>query len=311
MTPNELIEAYVDDVVRMLHRKQRNDVGVELRTLLGDELQAHADAAGCPADVHMTMDLLRRFGRPEDVAARYRQPGYPIIEAADAATFVRLSAIGMVAVWILGLVATFRHGGGLEKLAHWWMSYGLAAFWWPGFLVVCSGIASWVRRRYPVVDEWIPSSIDRDRINRWAWIIAIAFWVPGMIWLTAPAQYAEQLTGGRLAREFYDSLAYDASFSRVRLPLLLALLTIQLAFYAGIVAQGRWRKVTRRIDIALGAAITGVLIWSIAAGRIFRGEASDEITRGIIALIAVIVVWDLGTKLYRELVRVRPDAVIP
>lgn len=306
MKPNELIEAYVDDVVRHIDRKQRNDVGVELRALLGDELQALSDGAGRPADAQVTMDLLRRFGRPEDVAARYRKPGFAIIEAADAATFVKLSAIGMIGIWALGLVVTFRDGGGLERLGHWWMNWGLGAFWWPGFLVVCSGIASWVRRRFPVVDDWMPHAIDRDRINRWAWVLALAFWVPGLIWLTAPAQYAEDLTGGRLAREFYDSLAYDDGFRQVRLPILLTLMTIQLAFYAGIVAQGRWRKVTRRIDIALSTAITAVLVWSLAAGPVFRGEVSNEMTRGILALIVVIVVVDIGMKLYREMVRVKP-----
>jgi len=72
MTATQLIESYVDDVVRRVDRKRRNDVGVELRALLGDELAGQAESAGRPADMDMAMELLRRFGRPADVAVRYR-----------------------------------------------------------------------------------------------------------------------------------------------------------------------------------------------------------------------------------------------
>ena len=308
MTANQLIEAYVDDVVRRLGRKQRNDVGVELRTLLGDELRAQASHEGKPADVEMAMSLLRRFGRPEDVAVRYRKPGFPIVEEANAATFVRLSAIGMVLVWVLGFYATFRNGGGLALLGNWWAKYGLAAFWWPGFLVTCMGIASWVRRRFPLTDEWKPRLIDRDRINRPMWVVAIAFFVLGTIWLTNPAQFAEQLTGGKLARDFYNILIYDDTFRRWRLPILLALLTAHLMLYAVLVARGRWQPITRWLDIVFSASGMAFLFWSLAAGRIFQSEIGDRAVRSAMLLIAVFVVWDIAVKIYRERSRVRIPA---
>ena len=114
MTANQLIESYVNDVVRRVERKRRNDVGVELRLLLSEELQGLAEGAGRQPDADLAMDLLRRFGRPEDVALRYRKPGFPIIEPADGPAFVRLAAIGMALVWIVGLFATFR-----DNLARW------------------------------------------------------------------------------------------------------------------------------------------------------------------------------------------------
>jgi hypothetical protein len=308
MTANQLIESYVDDVVRRVERKRRNDVGVELRTLLTDELNGQAEIAGRAVDVEMAMDLLYRFGRPEDVALRYRKPGFPIIEPVDGPRFVKLTAIGMGAVWIVSLFATFRNGGGPELLTHWWMTFGLGAFWWPGFLVVCSGIAAWVRRRFPLDNEWQPRAIDRDRINRPAWVLVIAVSTLGIIWLTAPAQFVEQLTGGRLARAFYDSLVYDETFRQVRLPMLMALLITHLMLYAVLVAQGRWQRLTRQLDIVLSAAVVGLLTWSIAAGHIFQGEAADGTARGAIALILLFVVWDIAAKVYRELTRVRMPA---
>jgi hypothetical protein len=305
MTASQLIESYVDDVVRRVERKRRNDVGVELRLLLTDELQGLAEGAGRQPDAEMAMDLLRRFGRPEDVALRYRKPGFPVIEPADGPSFVKLTVIGMAIVWIAGLIVTFRSGGGPELLGRWWMTFGLGAFWWPGFLVVCAGIAAWVRRRFPDTDEWKPAAIDRDRINRSAWVLAIAAGTLGTIWLTSPAQFAEQLTGGRLAQDFYRSLVYDDGFRQLRLPLLMALLVTHLMLYAVIVAQGRWQPVTRRIDIALSAAVGALLVWAISAGHVFQGEASDDVARGAIALIVLFVIWDIAAKVYRESARVR------
>jgi hypothetical protein len=308
MNATELIAAYVDDVVRHVERKRRNDVGVELRLLLEDELQGQAEIAGRKADLEMAMDLLRRFGRPEDVALRYRKPGFPIIEPADGPSFVRLTAIGMAGIWMVGLVAAFRDGGGAEQLGRWWMTFGLGAFWWPGFLVVCAGVAAWVRRRFPVDGDWQPRAIDRDRINRPLWVLAIAAATLGTVWLTSPAQFVEQLTGGRLAPQFYTSLVYDEAFRQWRLPLLLTLMVMQLMLFAVLVAQGRWHRLTRRIDILFGASIGGVLAWSIAAGHIFQGESGDGIARLAIAIVLLFVVWDIAAKLYREQARVRiPD----
>jgi hypothetical protein len=306
MNATQLIEAYVDDVVRHVERKQRNDVGVELRTLLGDELSSQARTAERPADEEMAMDLLRRFGRPEDVAIRYRKPGFPVIDAADTPLFVRLTVIGMGIIWILGAFATAdRPGGTGHWLPYWYFKYGLAAFWWPGFLVACTGLASWVKRRFPVTDDWKPRVIDRDRINRPASILAMAGTMVGTIWLTAPAQFVRQLTGERLPSTFYDSLIYDPGFTLWQLPLLLVLMVCGLIVHAAVLGKGRWQPVTRRLELGLSAAMTVLLGWSITTGHIFQSDASDEIAKGAIALVLLFVLWDIAAKVSRELARVR------
>jgi hypothetical protein len=216
----------------------------------------------------------------------------------------------MAVVWILGLYATFRTGAGLGRLGTWWFKYGLAAFWWPGFLVTCMAIASWVRRRFPLKDEWKPRVIDRDRINRPTWVLAIAFFRLGTIWLTNPAQFVEQLTGGRLAREFYNIFIYDDAFRHWRLPVLLVLLTSHLMLYAVLVARGRWQSLTRWLDVSFSAAGMAFLFWSLAAGRIFQSEIGDRAVRGSLSLIAVFVIWDIAVKVYRERTRVRIPAAL-
>ena len=50
MNAGELIEAYIDDTVRLLPRRQRGDVATELRSLLNEELHARARESGHPPD---------------------------------------------------------------------------------------------------------------------------------------------------------------------------------------------------------------------------------------------------------------------
>ena len=50
MNAQDVIESYVRDVARLLSRDKRNDVALELRELLHDELAARAEAAGRAPD---------------------------------------------------------------------------------------------------------------------------------------------------------------------------------------------------------------------------------------------------------------------
>ncbi len=107
MTANDLIESYVADVAVRLPRKQRNDVAFELRALLQEELQAKADAAGQGVDVRMATEMLRAFGHPGDVAARYL-PTLTIIDPADGRKFLHASVIGLALIWVLGFAMRLR-----------------------------------------------------------------------------------------------------------------------------------------------------------------------------------------------------------
>src|SRR5689334_12847552 len=101
--PEALIEAYVLDVMRRLPGKQRNDVGFELRALLTEGLRERAGDAGRVVDEAMALDLVREFGRPDDVAARYRPPGVPIIPPSHTPGFAWATVIGLALQWSISL----------------------------------------------------------------------------------------------------------------------------------------------------------------------------------------------------------------
>jgi hypothetical protein len=139
MHATEVIEAYVDDTVRLLPKRQRGDVATELRSLLSEELDAQARQSGRPADESMALSLVRGYGRPNEAAARY-QPVWTIIDAADSASFMRAAIIG---VGVLMLLSTLRNlrpsppGNADDSLKG-------AILAWLGVLVIGFGAKNWI-----------------------------------------------------------------------------------------------------------------------------------------------------------------------
>lgn len=67
MTPQDVIDSYVKAVAAQLPFRQRGDVAQELRGQLMEEL-----SAGTAHDEQTALALVRRFGRPAEVAAAVR-----------------------------------------------------------------------------------------------------------------------------------------------------------------------------------------------------------------------------------------------
>jgi hypothetical protein len=75
----DLINRYAHEVGQYLPHRLRADVEAELRSLLTDSVEERARAEGVPADDALAGTVLREFGTPKDVAARYApEPQYLI-----------------------------------------------------------------------------------------------------------------------------------------------------------------------------------------------------------------------------------------
>jgi hypothetical protein len=104
MTANDVIEAYVLDVMRRVPSKDRQDIGLELRGLLAEMLAERAAEGAKPANEAMALAMVRSFGAPADVAARYAVPGLVIIPAAQTRSFavlLWLAGLGLLAVLLV------------------------------------------------------------------------------------------------------------------------------------------------------------------------------------------------------------------
>lgn len=310
MNANEVIEAWVNDVAVQLPRRQRNDVAFELRALLAEELQARAEAAGRPADADMAIELLRGFGPPAIVAARYR-PALTIVDPADGHRFLRATVVGLAVVWTLGLAVNLRDaaGSGVEPLSvigRWWVGTVIGSLWWPGLLVVCFGLAAWARRRWPERAEWKPRPAGHVRGGRVALALAIAGMLLGLFVLLEPARLLDVFLGGRAAPAAYEALTYTEPFRRQQGPWLLVLVALNVPLFVSALVTGRRSNAMRRVEVELSLVTCAVLAHTVMAGPVFEAESSDRMAKSILVLIVAMTLLELWVQMRRS-VRPAPD----
>jgi hypothetical protein len=310
MNANDLIEAYVTDVAVQLPRKQRNDVAFELRELLNEELQGKAEAAGRGADAAMATELLRAFGRPADVAARYR-PTLTIVDPADGHKFLRATVIGLAIIWSLGLWEHLRQpiDSGRDFLSvlgqWWWAIVGtvIPSLWWPGVLVVGFGLASWVRRRWPQTSEWKPRSGDLTPGSRAGMVMGLVGILCGSFVLIDPRWLLDVFWGGRAAPAAYEALTYTDTFLQRQAPFLLGLILVNIPLFIAVIVKGRRSALMQRLEVGLSLVLCAVMAWTVLDGPVFLAPGSDRTVKFFLVLITAFTLIYLGIELHRS---VRP-----
>lgn len=320
MNTDAVIESYVDDVVRRLPRAHRNDVAFELRSLLAEELQGRAAQAGRAADSAMTLQLLAAFGRPVDVADRYRPAGFTIIRPADAPRFAWVGLGGVAVQWALSLVVTYTapvdmavaEPDWLSRLGTWWLSWGLGAFWWPGFIISLTVISGAIRAHRQESEEWVPPrtrTLDRDLVRRPGMVIVLTLTL-GVVGASLVLALPMLATWGRaLPQPLLSAFAFDADFLAWRAPWVLLLWAGSFALGVTALVAGRWSRLTRRIALAIDVAWIALLVWWIAVGTIFVSASSDSVTKGFLAVVAALIMLDVVMLLRRRIAPIQAPAV--
>ena len=287
MDAQTVIDSYVRDVTQLLRRRDRADVGLELRALLTEELAARAACA--PADEAMAIELLRGFGAPSEVAARYR-PATPLLDAADTRPFLMVAILGalVIVVGVLLAPAAVAHPHQATNAA-----IG-AILGWLGFLVVIFAARSWARRHWPSLVAWRPR--DPNKASRTRSVALVAVIVLGVVCYGSPTWVAAQFTGGPVPA-WMASVAYAPDFQATRLPWLLALWVGQGVLMAWVAFEGRWGPITRRVEAGLALAVSLALIWFLAAGSMFQATATDHTAKAWLAPIAIVMLLYAGWKI--------------
>jgi hypothetical protein len=293
MNPTEVIEMYIGDTVRYLPRRQRQDVAAELRSLLNEELRAQAQKSGRPADESMALGLVRGYGQPNEAAARYQRP-WAIIDPADSTSFVRAAIVGAGALVLLSAIS--QRMPSLSATAEDMVKIGVLV--WLGVLVVAFGVKNGVRRLWPAAARWEPR--DRDRANRVGTAVVVPIATFCVVLYAAPAWVLDQISGGRFVTSW---AAYTADFSRLRLPCFIGLMVALLTLLTLVAIEGRWRRLTRRINIGLNLAVACLVLLFAVDGGIFQSSPVDQIARNVLALVAMIYLPSVGVQLYNEIGR--------
>lgn len=276
MTANDVIEAYVQEVVAQLPRAQRGDVALELQALLRDELQGQAPAPSPEA----ATALVNAFGAPNEVAARYRPP-VTVVDPADGQRFWRLTLIGLLVIWALGLVAQLQAAAnsgadGFRVLSLWWGSTVLPSFWWPGVLVMSFGVSAWVRRRWPEPRAW--RALDPNRLvgGRAAMALAVVAIAAGLAVLADPRWLLHALWGAHVAPAALDAFVYAERFRHGPGPWLWGALALYVPLYLATMVQGHWTPTLRRAERMLSVLTAVACVAVLLNGPVFVASVTDS-----------------------------------
>ncbi|MDI1252821.1 hypothetical protein [Thermomonas sp.] len=291
MSPNDVIESYVVDVMRRVSARDRNEVGLELRGLLTEMLDDRAQAAGRPADDALVLAVLREFGTPAEIAARYRPPGMLVIPAEQTRSFAMLSIIGITLQWALTLPQVFD---GSLAISGWWLTWGLGAFWWPGFQAMMALLVAWLRSRGLFLPKWTPRIADPDRVDRGGMIAGLVGFAIAMSFMIALPWLV-----GLMPEPLSGVFAFDPEFLRARAWPVLVLWIGSFAIMVTVVKHGRQSMLTRRLELGTSLGFVTLLAWWLSAGNIFIEKSTNDGARGGLALVIAFIVIDIAIKLYR------------
>jgi hypothetical protein len=170
-------------------------------------------------------------------------------------------------------------------------------------LVVGFAGTAWARSRWPQTSPWKPRADDRIHGGRVALVTGIVGIACGLYVLVHPRWLLDFFWDGQAAPSAYAALTYADTFLQSQALWLLALLLLNIPMLVGVIVQGRWSTLTRRIQTGLGLITCAVMAWTIAAGPVFVAPVSDRTAKFFLVLMVVFTLVDLGIKRYR---RVRP-----
>lgn len=305
MDAQTLIECYVNDVAGRLPGKIRNDVGLELRSLLTEQLTAAGQAKGRTPDQEMAMEVVNHFGQPDEVARRYRPDNLGLIEPEQVTPFLRLVAL------IVGLQWAFT----LPQLAHgsfsaWWLSWGLGAFWWVGVLFTVFAMTSWIGRRFPAsaavrrpAHSWRPSTSASTQdlaLRPVSGTVNLVLCAALTAFFAAPTRIVEQLLPGPAAGQW----AYHDSFSGYLLLPLLAIIVARLLIFAFVLIRQHSSSAVEMIRSGLWVCFVVLLWWALLRWQIFDNAGLNFGFKGWLVIFLIVNTVQLVVSFTRWLARV-------
>jgi hypothetical protein len=326
----DIINRYVTEVGKHLPRKNRLDIEAELRSTLEDMLEDRSQQTGRPADEALASKLLKKYGAPKEVAAKYATHPYLIgPRMFPFYTFVLkivlfAVTLGLSIATIVALINANMTGPemlqSLVDFAVSLVSALVAAF---GNVTLVFAI---LERFVPVAEfdekeTWTPDELtkepDPDQVKVGDMIASIAFTVAALvifnlypqivgIWIIKNEAWI-QIAG--LSEVFFRYLPWIN---------LSGILTIALDVW--LLRQGIWSTLTRWLHIGLqviGIAIAAAMLSGPSLLAFYSttigAEAQNVMTRMfglMVPIVLIIVIVGSAVEIVKDVVRMaRPNKI--
>lgn len=290
MTPAQIIESYVVDVARHLPGHMRADIADELRELLTESMHELHGSGGAE---DQALELVREFGRPSEVAARYHPP-FALIDPTDTRLFITLAIIGSAIAGVAKQLILVLEGDEFEGAGSPEFLVGLLLFF---------AIRGWIYRVNPDKrPAWRATPVLSAAPSRVEIGFSILFSAAFVTLYLAPGPVLDFVSGGRLGG---PGLTYSDSFQHwTRLSWIPILLTINIVVQGAAAVRGQWTARLRLADIFTQIILILQIGWHLAYGDVFADPAVERIAAGVAATAALIWAIEVGMKIFRYMGRI-------
>jgi hypothetical protein len=335
-----MVDLYVAEVGRNLPQKNRADLEQEIRSLIEDAIEDAAQTQGRPADEALVVEVLKKFGAPEAMAASYGKPGYLIGPRLYPTFLTVLRIVLAIALAVSAISAGLQLGQSadsgrtiVEVITEVFTVLFSAVF---GALVAAFGNVALI---FALLERFLPESTwtgdekefdprklkaepDADRISIADPVLGVVFTVAFMLVLNVYPHWIGifSLVDGR----WVGVPALTEAFFRY-LPFINLLLVADIVRYALMLQQGRWTEGLRWLAVGQKIATVGLLAWMLSGPAVIGFSATDlaalewnapviqrfleampsmvTLSRMVLGLVLALTLWEAGVHLYRIFVR--------
>ena len=273
----KLIERYIDEVGKHLPNKNRSDIQAEIRSTLEDMLEDRAQASGQPANDNLVKDVLKSYGPPQKVAASYLPERYligpklfPIFTLVLKIVLSVLTGLALAGFGVRYGTSALTTEAFLTTLGKTLLDYLggiITAF---GNIVFIFAILQWTLPASEFEDEkdekgWDPAMLEEepepDEVRMWTPIWEIVITAAGLLVLNF---YPQVIAIWSLEAGKWTSIVLTDAFFHY-LPLIDALLVLQIGHNMILLRQGRWTTLTRWLEAGL-TLLSMILAYTLLSG---------------------------------------------
>ena len=213
----DLLDRYLLTVRRNLPSALADDITAELREELLDQIEAREARIGHPLDEAETAGILKAFGHPYVIAARYREHQYLIGPQAYPFYIYALRVVVVItlAVFVFSAITPLLMGGDNAARA---FVHGAGKAWdtlFTAFAIVTILLAMFERRGFPAahLKAWNPETLpDVDQKPRGKWtspievgigLLALLWWAGGLPFPLVGLPHGLAISGSALWSQLY------------------------------------------------------------------------------------------------------------
>lgn len=286
-----LIDLYVAEVGRNLPQKMREDIEREIRSLVMDALDDACQQQRREPDEEMIVEVLRKFGPPQKVAASYQSPKY-LIGPNLYPTFtmvvrIVLSVIAIIAAVGVGVeLGSISAGTGWEPILRTLgegilglMNSAVAAL---GGIVLVFAIIQWLNPGVKFDEKtWDPRQLkaepDPDRVKPAGVAVEMFLTLVLLVVLNLYPNWIGISTF--MDGKWLHAPLLGSAFLQY-LPWINLVLISDVVVSALLIRQGAWTRLLRWLSVACQLASIVLLAWILGGPDVVSLNASQLVQAG-------------------------------